>query len=98
MPIIRVSLKHNGRSWAHGLPSGIPVPGSIRPNLLEKVEAGEVLPGVDPADPALRALTVEVEVPDADFDAATGAPKLAELRRRYPRRVADFPDDWDPRP
>jgi hypothetical protein len=85
----RVKLKHSPeRGWYVDLPASAMVAGAWLPIIPNKTTRDGVLPATDPADPALNALTCEVEIDDRYANAAgTGIDldKLRALHRGHPR-------------
>jgi hypothetical protein len=65
------------------LPTFAMIPGTWRPVLPGKTTADGVLPTTDPADPALNALTVEVECPEDYADPETRKIDAARVREIY---------------
>jgi hypothetical protein len=71
------------RGYFVDLPSYSMVRGSLRPVIAGKTTVEGVLADTDPADPALAALTCEVDFPDDYADEKTGAISPARIREIY---------------
>lgn len=80
---VRVKVKWDDDSWRVDLPIYTMVPGTFRPLIPGLVHFDGAFPDADPADPRLRGLTCEVEVPDRLIDASTGRPDHARIRQLY---------------
>jgi hypothetical protein len=83
-------------SWRVDLPTYVMVPGTWRPIIPAKTTADGVLPATDPADPALNALTVEIECPDDYVDPSTGKIDRDRIRAKYKGNPKWDRPDWTP--
>lgn len=81
---VRVRVVYSERlGWHVALPTYTMVPHSWKPVIPNKSHQDGVLPQTDPADPALRDLTCEVEVPDSYVDPETGKLDEKSIRKLY---------------
>jgi len=90
---LRFSVELN---WHVDLPTYTMVRGSLRPMIPNKTHADGVIVGVDPADPALSGLTVEVECPDDYADPTTGKIDRDRVQRKYRGNPKWDRPDWTP--
>lgn len=81
--------------WRVVVPNYVMVSGTFLPVIPGKTHKDGVLPTTDPADPALAALTVEVEAPEDEVD-ETGKIILDVVAQRYPTWVARHGGGLDP--
>lgn len=80
----RVKLIYSAeRGWHSDLPTYTMIPGSVLPVIPRVTTPDGVLAGVNPTDPRLATLTVDIDVPDALINQATGEIDIALIREVY---------------
>lgn len=93
----RVKLSYTAQTgWHVDLPTYQMIPGTCLPIIAGKTTPDGVLPTANPADPALNALTVQIECPDDYADPTTQKINPSQVRRKYKGNPKWDRPDWIP--
>lgn len=87
--------------WADGsfrvdLPDYEMIPGTFLPIIPDVIHQDGVFPTIDPADPRLRGMSVEVHIPSVLCDPDTGEFSLKCMRERHYKHLKWGNPDYSP--